>query len=269
MRISLSTGTFYHRTPRYSLDLARDAGFDGVELVLGGSYVLRGVGPYLDALRASDVPVLSLHPPFYPLPGWPRAAVDRLPRLTLAAEALGAELAVSHVPSVSSETSPRAERFSRAIQLGQDAVAGALPISLETTQYDKRANRYALDDLATLLRYAQERDCTVTFDTCHAGANGQDILACYEILRPALDNVHLSDVRWRGGKPQTHVLPGEGDLQLDRLLARLAADGYTGLVTLEIHPREVGLFGRERHLRRLRQAVDFVRSAARTAASPA
>ncbi len=260
MRVSLSTGTFYHRELGYSLGLARDAGFDGVELALGIGYVLRGPEPYKRALRQSEIPVLSVHPPFYPFPGWPMRVSKRMMHVTSTACKLGAELAVSHVPPLTGEHTPRAERFSRAIRLGQ-RVGGNVLLTLENSQSNKHERRALLDDLGELVRFARERGCGITFDTCHAGANGQDILECYEIVRPALRNVHLSDVIWRGGEPITHMLPGEGELHLERLLGALARDGYDGLITLEIHPREVGLFGRRRHLERLRKAVAFVRAA--------
>ena len=47
MRISFSTATFYARSLAYSLRLARDAGFDGVELALGVGYQLTGPQHYL------------------------------------------------------------------------------------------------------------------------------------------------------------------------------------------------------------------------------
>jgi sugar phosphate isomerase/epimerase len=56
-------------------------------------------------------------------------------------------------------------------------------------------------------------------------------------------------------------MPGEGELPLRELLATMARDGYDGLITLELHPREVGFIGRKRNLERLRQAREFVQSA--------
>jgi hypothetical protein len=43
MRISFSTGTFYQRGLGYSLGLAGEAGYDGVELALGPELSFRGV----------------------------------------------------------------------------------------------------------------------------------------------------------------------------------------------------------------------------------
>lgn len=261
MRISFSTGTFYHRGLDYSLTLAREVGFDGVELVVGARYILQGLAPYQRALEQIGVPVLSVHPPFYPLPGWPRRATQAIPRLAGITRALGAGLLVVHTPFLAHADSPRAQRYTAALRLGFAAGDQPMQIALESSQYNERTRRYLLDDLRALADFAGERDCAVTFDTCHAGANGEDVLAGYEIVRPVLRNVHLSDVIWRGGQPKTHRLPGEGALPLQEFLGRLARDGYDGLVTMEIHPAQTSLWSHEQAVRRLRQALEFVRGA--------
>ncbi|HEY1387269.1 MAG TPA: sugar phosphate isomerase/epimerase [Ktedonobacterales bacterium] len=262
MRISFSTATFYARSLGYSLRLARDAGFDGVELALGVGYQLRGPQHYLRAIRADGVPALSVHPPFLRLRvlGWPLAVTRRMTNLTAAAHLVDAPICVAHVPSLGSMNSRRAVLFERAIALGYDAAPGNVTISLESTQYAGTSPRL-LDDIATLVAYAGAHNCGVTLDTCHVGANGEDLLAVYEVVRPLLKNVHLSDARHSGQHVRTHIMPGEGELPLRELLATMARDGYDGLITLELHPREVGFIGRKRNLERLRQAREFVQSA--------
>ncbi len=262
MRISFSTATFYSYSLAYSLKLARDAGFDGVELALGVGYQLRGARPYLRAIRAVGVPVLSVHPPFLRLRvlGWPLAVTKRMTSLTSAAHLVDAPLCVSHVPALRSKDSLRSRIFARAIALGYETVPGNVSITLESTQYAGRS-LHLLDDVAALVEYAGEHHCGITLDTCHVGANGEDLMAVYEVVRPLLRNVHLSDARGAGQYARTHVMPGEGDLPLRQLLAKMAADGYDGLITMELHPREVGLIGRRRQVRRLRQALEFVREA--------
>ncbi len=262
MRISFSTATFYSRSLGYSLRLARDAGFDGVELALGVGYQLRGPQPYLRAIRTVGMPVLSVHPPFLRLRvlGWPLAVTRRMTNLTSAAHLVDAPLCVSHVPGLRSMNSHRAALFERAIALGYEAVPGNITISLESTQY-AGTSPHLLDDITTLVAYAGDHNCGVTLDTCHVGANGEDLLAVYEVVRPLLMNVHLSDARRIGQHAQTHIMPGEGDLPLRELLATMARDGYDGLITLELHPREVGFIGRKRNLARLRQGREFVQSA--------
>ncbi len=270
MRMSLSTGTFYHRSFIYSLRAARAAGCDGVELVLGPGYLLRGAGSLERAVARTGVPVLSVHPPLRPLPGWPHETDARVCRLVEVTQRLGAPICVVHAGMYSSETSPRARRFEAALALGQQSARGAVRITIENSQVTGRRQRWVLDDLPTLVRFAQDGGYGITLDTCHSGANGEDLLATYELMRPVLRNIHLSDMRWHDGEPKTHLVPGEGTLPLRALLARLADDGYDGMVTLELHPMAVGLFGRAHAVGRLTQAVAYVREAmSRTLRPPA
>ena len=261
MRVSFSTATYYHLPLGYTLRLARDLGYDGVEWVVNPGYLLNGLQPIQAAFREAGVRPLSVHPPLYPFPGWPRRAARVVARLGALSRHLGAELFVVHTPLLTSLQSLRARQYAEALDLGKLAGGRRARIGVENGQYTKRRHRrrYLLDDLATLASFCQERGCGITFDTCHAGADGEDLLASYAIVKPLLRNIHLSDVVWRGGRPRTHRLPGEGDLPLDAFLAALARDGYDGLVTVETHPLLSGPFDRAQAERRLGRALDFVR----------
>lgn len=266
MRISLSTGSLYHRGLAYTLALARDAGFDGVELVVGLDYALGGVTRVTRLVREAGIPVYSVHPPFVRFPGWPRQVALRMLRLVELARAVEAPVVVLHPPLIRGPQTPRALRYSYSLRLAQIAASVDGPtLGLETIQYNKREQRYYLDDAATLAVFAAERGCGITYDTCHAGANGEDILASYELVRPALVNVHLSDVEWRDGYPRTHRIPGAGALPLRALLGCLARDGYDGPLTLELHPRFVPLLSRSRQLAMLRDTLARVRAMASAA----
>lgn len=262
MRLSFSTGAFYHRSLDYSLRLARDLGYDGVELAIGPEALYAGIAPLQSAIERVGLPVLSVHPPFFMLPGWPRWSTKRLPRMMTMARELGAEFGVTHTIHFYDPGSARNAHFIQAIRMGQDAGEGAVALTIENSQYDLHKRRGYLDNLRRLMNYAQTRGCGITFDTCHAGACHEDILRDYEIVRPLLRNVHLNDLIWQDdGQPQTHTTPGEGALPLRELMERLARDGYDGLVTVELHPREVGLVGRAGAERALGRALDLMRSA--------
>jgi sugar phosphate isomerase/epimerase len=261
MRISLSTGSLYHRGLAYTLALARDAGFDGVELVVGLDYALGGVARVQRLVRAAGIPVESIHPPFISFPGWPRAVALRMLRLVELARAVEAPVIVLHTPVIRGLQSPRAMRYSYSLQVARIAAgAGGPALGLETTQYSWREQRFHLDNPALLAAFAAERGCAITYDTCHAGANGEDLLATYELIAAELVNVHLSDVEWLNGVPKTHRIPGNGALPLRELVGRMARDGYAGPLTLELHPKFVPLLSRARQLAVLRDAVARVRA---------
>jgi len=265
IRISFSTGTFYHRRAAYSLALARDAGFDGVELVLGHEYLLAGIDPVRRASVERGVPVLSVHPPFFPFPGWPRSIREAVPLAANAARNVGAELSIVHTTLFINERTLTGHHFETAIKRGQEAALGKAVITLENSQYARRARRFMLDDLSRLVAYARAHQCGITFDTCHAGANGEDLLKCAEILGDAVVNIHLSDATFHANKPVTHLMPGEGELPLREFIGALVRNRYEGLITLELHPSQTGLMGRGRALERLKQARVFVEDAIRDA----
>lgn len=58
----------------------------------------------------------------------------------------------------------------------------------------------------------------------------------YEAVKPFLCHVHLKDARRKGGQPEA-VLLGDGEVDLEGQFRRLAADGYSGWVSLEPHCR--------------------------------
>ncbi len=262
MRLSFSTGTFYHRSLDYSLRLARDLGFDGVELAIGPEALYGGLPPLRRAIERVGMPVLSVHPPFVRMPGWPRWPAHRIPRMMALARDLGAEIGITHTINFYDPASPRNAHFSQAIRLGLQAGGGEVALTIENSQYNRRKRMAYLDHLSRLMNYAQTRGCGVTFDTCHAGACHEDILQDYERVRPLLRNVHLNDLIWEDERrPRTHVTLGDGTLPLRELVERMARDDYRGLVTLEIHPREVGLVGRAAAERALSRSLDLIRSA--------
>lgn len=274
MRISFSTGTFYHRPLIESLRLARDLGFDGVEWVVSPGYVLGGLEPVRRAFEEAGARALSIHPPFYPLPGWPRRVGRRMARLGALARHLEAGVFVVHTPATRTLGSVRMRQYEEALDLGRLAGGPRVQVGVETAQYvhrdgKLRTHRYPLDDLATVVEFCQQRECGITLDTCHVGANGEDLLAAYAVVKPLLCNIHLSDVIWREGQPVTHRLPGTGALPLARFLTTLAHDGYDGLITIEMHPREAGLLGWQRAARSMGQALEFVRTYTRAATQPA
>jgi len=261
MRLSFSTGTYYHRSLEYNLRLARDLGYDGVELAIGPEALYAGVAPLRRAIERVGLPVLSVHPPFVPLPGWPRLSTRRIPRTMTLARELGAELGVTHTVHYYDPGSPRNARFSQAIWMGREIGGEQVALTIENSQYNRQKRMTYLDHMRRLVNYAWTRGCGLTFDTCHAGACHEDILLDYELARPLLRNVHLNDLVWRNGQPHTHLAPGDGVLPLRELVERLARDRYDGLVTVELHPREVGLAGRAAAERALGRALDLMRSA--------
>jgi sugar phosphate isomerase/epimerase len=262
MKISFSTASFYHVPLNVPLRLARELGFDGVELVLGPDSVLRGERRTLNLCRKIGVKPLSLHPPLLPMPGWSRPEAQRVIEAIAIARRMGCQLVVIHATDALVERNPRWRAYAQAFKTALATPGPPITIAVEISQFTHRKQRLAMDDVGTVLRFVEDQgeQVGITLDTAHTGANGDDLLALYGRLRGRLRNIHLSDWVIRGGKHRTHLVPGEGALDLPPFLQALARDQYAGLVTLEVSPYHLHAWSLRQGRERLAEALTYVRS---------
>jgi sugar phosphate isomerase/epimerase len=250
MTIALSTGSLYTYGMARVFDLAADAGFDGVELLVDERWDSRQP-EYLSGLSGeTGLPILAVHSPFKPfVPGWPRDPVGRLRETVALARAVGALVAVAHLPLRFRAAQVQFYGFQRGLMMLPIPLGGekayrhfllngladfeaeqGIPIAVENMPvrhaFGHNWDIHWLNDLETLAQMPH-----LTLDTTHIGTRGLDLLAVYERLKARITHVHLSDFDGR-----EHRLPGSGRLPLADLLRRLSQDGYTGTVTVELGP---------------------------------
>jgi len=276
VKFNLSTGTLYIYPLRTVLRWAREAGFDGVELVVNPEAIARGGQAVRRLADAEKMPIESVHPTVVPLPGWweRRGGMDRT--IPLARE-IGAQTVVMHTPKVHSLEVGAGLAFRQRVETWQTRLAGgSLRLAIENKNIHSPADwRYALTSLERLRAFADRYDLGLVLDTTHAGTAGADLLCARQLFDGRLAEVHLSD---QGGRPplpmlplpedmwSQHRFPGTGDLTLVELLAALAGDGYAGPVILEVHPLALHLWWPPAVRRRLARAVAWMRAAAGQAA---
>lgn len=265
-RLSCSTASFYELPLASAVGIIRDAGFDGVELVAGPESLARGLAATRRVLERAGMPALSFHPPLYPTPGWPRSQLGRGRAAAESVRELGCEVMVIHAPKSRTLATPRARQYIAAIEDARDlGKAHGFVVGLETTQRPTDGRPPMLfDDLAFFLRFADEHNLSVTLDTCHAAASGDDLPAVLAQIGPRLRNIHFSDCRTRPDhkKPATHLRPGTGNtVDLAAFVRALGHSGYTGLITCEVSPLELFAWSRRAMVRKLAATHDFIAKA--------
>jgi sugar phosphate isomerase/epimerase len=262
MKLSFSTASFYHLPLHFALGLARDLGFDGVELVVGPEYILRGQRRTQMLCNTLGVTPLSLHPPLLRMPGWPIHHARNVTQTVAAARASGCEVVVIHATDAWQEGNRRWREYAVAMKAALDRSGPPISVAVEISQFAGRNRRFAMDDVDAVLRFVEDQGerVGITLDTAHTGANGDDLLALYAQLRTRLRNIHLSDWLIRGGKHRTHLVPGEGALPLAEFLGALARDHYAGLVTLEVSPYHLHAWSLRQSRERLAESLAYVRA---------
>jgi hypothetical protein len=97
----------------------------------------------------------------------------------------------------------------------------------------------------------------VTLDLSHTAASGADALAMAADLGGRLAHVHMADGTGVTNRDE-HLVPGRGAQPCAPLLEKLAADGYSGVVVLEVNTRRA--VSREARLADLTESLEFTRT---------
>jgi len=266
LEIGLSGASLYLYPLRYTFRLAKELGFSGLELAMGPEVRWRG-GHYVRRLSQEyGLLVYGLHPPMFSGPQGLNLK-ELLPRMVRLGKDMGCRMLVIHAPKVTSLEGgglPSLEAILKARREG-------LLVSLENLALFQEEDRgYLLGDLYELRGFAEKHDLHLTLDTAHAVTFGYDLIEAYEILRPRLVNIHLSDLCHKkpmGGWSyfqiffQHHQMPGKGYLPLGELLRRLRQDGYQGPITVEISPFALEAWWPEKARRNLERCLAFVERA--------
>jgi sugar phosphate isomerase/epimerase len=273
MMIALSTGSLYNYGTARVFELAAQAGYDGMEVLVDQRWDTRHPA-YLQ--RLSDdygLPILAVHNPFvFGVAGWPDDQLGRLQRTVALAQELGVPTVVTHLPfrfhAIMGHWHayrmrafrllapiPRREPYYHFLRNGLAAFEAETEITVAVENMPchrflgSKISYYALNSSAELERFPH-----LTLDTTHVGTWEADLLAVYERLRERVVHVHLSNFDGR-----EHRSPPDGRLPLAELLHRLARDDYPGVITVESQPDAMDADDEAKCLAALRRALAFCR----------
>ena len=237
MKILFSTGCLFHLPIENIFFYAKEAGFDGCDLLIDTKFNSDG---YLERVQhcLDILPVYSIHAPFMKMRTWGTKA-DILARTIDITRTVGAKVVNFHPPSWFAMEVQFFKWF-REIkdfqkELGCDDVFLAIE-NMPRSGTRLMLTSYILNDLKDLVDFGVERNLYFTFDTTHFGTFGDDIIAGFlRVFKTGrLKNIHLSD----HGSHRSHLFLGKGDLPIVKFLNTVRRLGYDEMITLELDARE-------------------------------
>src|SRR5436190_11425901 len=251
--IALSTASVIpDRTPD-AFEIAARLGYDGVEVMVSADAVSQDVDVLRRLADYHGVPVLAVHAPCLLISQrvWGREPWGKLIRAKEVAEKLDARVVVLHPPfrwqrDYARDFGPGLERMSEDTNV-IFAVENMYPLragGAEVAAYAPHWNPVLMDTPH------------VTLDLSHTAASGSDALAMAADLGGRLAHVHMADGTGVTNRDE-HLVPGRGAQPCAPLLEKLAADGYSGVVVLEVNTRRA--VSREARLADLAEALEFTR----------
>ncbi|ADU61179.1 MAG: sugar phosphate isomerase/epimerase [Pseudodesulfovibrio sp.] len=228
--ILLSAGCLFHLPLKRIASIGRDAGFVGMELIMNSPKLVPG--PELE--RISEVlPIMSLHAPFRDWAAWGGHLGSWKATTALANSLPHADHITMHPPGSKLANMITNRWFEKACDLPLLLDArGRIRFSLENMPWAE-GSPFSRDPLDKLLDQCRDRNVGLTFDVCHMGVSGRNVMdSIAKVPMDMLYNVHYSDARGH----TEHLTPGKGCLPLADFLRHLGSRGYSRYVTLELEP---------------------------------
>jgi sugar phosphate isomerase/epimerase len=237
IRIGMSTSCVYPLSTESAFRLARDAGFDGVEVMITNDRSTQDARVLLELSRRYELPILSVHAPVLFLTQfvWGVDSNHKLERSAELARAVGASTVVVHPPFrwqlIAAATFERTVRsLSERFEL-ELAVENMFPWKLGPV---------------TLRGYSPSPDPTIadcdalTLDFSHASLAGRDSLEFARTMGDRLRHVHLCDgpgSMAEGYLFDEHRVPGHGTQPVAEVLEYLAGRAWNGSLIAEVSTR--------------------------------
>ena len=260
--VALSTASVFPESVRAGFALARELGYDGVELMVWSERLSQDVAAVGRLAEASGVPVLAVHAPCLAVTQrvWTADPVERLRRAVGAAVDLDAGAVVVHPPfrwqrryaAVFDDEVRRAEEFT--------GVAVAVENMFPIARRGVKAVPYSPGFDPTEAGHRH-----YTLDLSHTAAAGVDASALLDRMAGGLAHVHLAD--GSGAPRDEHLVPGRGTQPCAQVCELLASSGFTGSVVLEVNTRKART--RDDRAALLAEALLFARLHLRAPAEPA
>ena len=251
--VALSTASVFPDRVADAFEIAARLGYDGLEVMVSADAVSQDIEALRRLADYHGVPVLAIHAPCLLITQrvWGYEPWGKLVRAKEAAQELGAKVVVVHPPF----------RWQR--EYAKDFAQGLARMSEESAIVFAVENMYPLRaGGAELAAYAPHWNPVVmdvphvTLDLSHTATSGTDAYAMTEELGGRLAHVHMADGTGVPNRDE-HLVPGRGTQPCGPVLEKLSADGYSGMVVLEVNTRRAAT--REARLADLSEALDFTR----------
>ncbi len=257
-RILLSTGSLFHLPLATIFSIARNSGFDGLELIFNEYPETINPQVVQKAIDGFSLPVISAHVPMDSCSVFGAVAEKIIIKCIETGSQIGVEKLVIHpwrknTPGYSNQLFGSIDDL-RA-RSTQDLLIENLP---------KQVNDYEVAEKyynPIMLRKSSQSIC---LDTSHLATTKLDFKHHVGAILPAINHVHLSDSNLQRMNEvallDEHLLVGAGKLPLQWFIHQLSSIHYKGDYTIEVRPSAFGQKSEEAIIDVLSDVVDRVKS---------
>lgn len=238
MKIGFSTTCTFPSSLETSFKMGKEAGFDGIEIMISANKLSRDVGYLKELENKFSLPVLSFHAPTLLLTHfvWSRDPAVKLERTAELAAEMGSETVVVHPPY--SWQKQYSENFLTLVKHIQKNTGVTIAVE---NMFPWRVKNRMVQAYSPKWETIVESGVNLTYDFSHGSLSGWNSLNVISELYPQIKHVHLCDgagVDTSTGKDKIfdeHLLPGMGNQQVAESLQFLKEQNWSGSVVAEIN----------------------------------
>lgn len=259
--VTLSSASVYPLTVHDAFAMAKDVGYDGLEVLITGNAASQSATALKALMDKYQLPIMAIHAPTLLLTQqvW-GSAWAKIERSVILAQAVGASVVVAHPPF--RWQGSYAEEFGEGVQRLLDSTG--MKIAVEN-MYPWRARGREAKMYLPHWNPVPQNYQYVTWDFSHAAIANMDSRQAVEDLGQRLAHVHLCD-GLDNGKDE-HLVPGLGTQPVAETLEYLRDTNWTGTVAVEVSTRKARNAGQKEEW--LGKTLEFARKHLTVGSDPA
>ncbi|MFD1375414.1 sugar phosphate isomerase/epimerase family protein [Micrococcus antarcticus] len=249
--VTLSSASVYPLTVHDAFAMAKDVGYDGLEVLITGNAASQSATALKALMDKYQLPIMAIHAPTLLLTQqvW-GSAWAKIERSVILAQAVGANVVVAHPPFRWQGT--YAEEFAEGVQRLVETTG--MKIAVEN-MYPWRARGREAKMYLPHWNPVPQHYQHVTWDFSHAAIANMDSRQAVEDLGQRLAHVHLCD-GLDNGKDE-HLVPGLGTQPVAETLQYLRDANWSGTVAVEVSTRKARNTGQKEEW--LGKTLEFAR----------
>ncbi|WP_345149117.1 sugar phosphate isomerase/epimerase family protein [Arthrobacter ginkgonis] len=230
--VALSSSSVYPLSVHDAFAVARDLGYDGIEVLVTGNAMSQDPQRLRDLSSRYDQPIMAIHAPTLLLTQqvW-GSAWNKIEMSAAMAVEVGCDVVVAHPPFRWQGT--YATGFAEGVRRIKEDYG--VRIAVENMYPWRARGREALMYLPHWDPVPQPYD-HVTWDFSHASIAEMDSHKAFRDLGERLSHVHLCDGS-NNGKDE-HLVPGRGTQPVEESLQYLRDSNWDGVVAVEVSTRK-------------------------------
>lgn len=254
IKVGLSTSSVYPLGVREGFELARQHGYDGIEVLIWSAPVSQDTDALADLVQEFQLPILAVHAPTLLITQrvWGKEAWAKITGAVSMAHRLEVDTIIAHPPF-------RWQRdYAEGFVEGVDKIAKdeGVHIAVEN-MYPWRVGKREIPAYLPDYDPSDELYDDITWDLSHAATAHADSLRTVQRLlsEGRMRHLHLAD--GSGSMKDEHLAPGKGIQPCAEVLSALGAGGFPGSVVLELNTRRAKSRAEREEI--LQYSIDYAR----------